>query len=285
MNILISLFLLTSLLSQHKDITIHTETKKMPFLYMKETYTEIAVLTKETPVEIEVTGPTWLKVNSRIPWHGDMKSEEPYSIIIQEDSLRERLMQKKTYVSSEIFGRGSKQYGESRYSLINVPEGTHTYTFYLWACESDTILIDFSFATPNIWTPIMPSSFTSTLTLIGEEEEQTYYTVTLENPVEIKVGSPINIKVISRLNFNKSMEGRYGYTLIVKDKEKEIENISFIAEKSEVFEYKDNREIIPSKENRFFLWFPRGTHTLTFHLEGAEAESAALLFLKEEKTK
>lgn len=285
MKTIILFLLINSLFSQNEKITFNTPTKKVPFRYMKETYTEIAVLTKDTPVEIEVTGPTWIKVNSRIPWHKDMEEEQRYTVIVQEDSLRETIFNKKTYLSKEIFGRFNTRFGESRYSLINVPEGKHIYTFFFWSAQPDTILLDFSFSIPNRWTEILPSSFTSTLTLIGAEERQTYYTVTPENPVEIKVGSPINIKIISRLNFDKSIGGRQGYTIIVYDKGKEIEKVSFVTEKSEIYEYEDRGDLIPAKENRFFLWFPRGSHTLSFHLEGTLAKSAALSILKEEQTK
>jgi hypothetical protein len=285
MKTIILFLLINSLFSQNEKIIFHTPTKKIPFRYMKETYSEIAVLTKDRTVEIEVTGPTWLKVNTRIPWHKDMEGEQRYTIIVQEDSLKETIFNKKTYLSNEIFGRFNTRYGESRYSLINVPEGKHVYTFYFWSAAPDTILLDFSFSIPNRWVEILPSSFTSTLNLMGDEEKQTYYTITPENPIKIKVGSPINIKIISRLNFDKSLGGRQGYTIIVYDKEKEIEKVSFVTEKSEIFEYEDRTDLIPSKENRFFLWFPRGSHTLTFHLEGTTAKSAALTILKEVETK
>jgi hypothetical protein len=282
MNVMLFSLLAATLFSQSGQITILSPTKREPFLYMRETYTEIAVLTKGKPVRIEVSGPTWIKVNTRIPWHDDMKGEQYYTLIAQEDSLRETIFKKKTYRSELIFGRGNKRYGESRYSFINVPEGAHT--FFFWNAASDTILLDFSFASPNIWVDIIPSSYSSTLTLIGNEEKQTYYTLSAENPVEIKVASPINIKVLTRLNYDKSMEGRYGYTLVVKEKNKEVKKVSFIAEKSEIYEYENSHDMLPSKENRFFLWFPRGTHTLSFHLEGAQGMNAAICFLKEEKT-
>ena len=89
--------------------------------------------------------------------------------------------------------------------------------------------------------------------------------------------------MLTRLNFDKSMTGRYGYTIVVKEKNKEVKKVSFIAEKSEVYEYENRSDIIPSKENRFFLWFPRGSHTLTFYLEGAAGMNAAICFLKEER--
>lgn len=283
MNILLYLFLAGSLFSQSGNISILTPTKREPFLYMKETFTEIAVLTKDTPATIEVTGPTWIKVNTRIPWHDDMKGEQYYTLIAQEDSLKETIFKKKTYRSELIFGRGNKRYGESRYSLINVPEGKHTYTFYFWGSASDTILLDFSFGSPNIWVDIIPSSYTSTLTVYGNEEKQTYYTLTEDDPVQIKAASPVNIKVLTRLSFDQSMKGRYGYTIIVKEKEKVVKKVSFIAEQSEVFEYENRTDILPSKENRFFLWFARGSHTLTFSLEGAAGMNAAISFLKEER--
>lgn len=285
MNILLYLLLAGSLFAQSGGITVLSPTKREPFLYMRETYTEIAVLTRDNPVTIEITGPTWIKVNTRIPWHTDMKGEQYYTLIAQEDSLKETIFKKKTYRSELIFGRGNKRYGESRYSLINVPEGKHTYRFYFWSSPSDTVLLDFSFASPNIWVDIIPSGFTSTLTLFGNEEKQAYYALSEDNPVEIKALSPINIKVLTRLTYDRSMKGRYGYTIIVKEKEKIIKKVSFIAEESEVYEYENRNDIIPSKENRFFLWFARGNHALTFHLEGAAGMEAAICFLKEEKAR
>ncbi len=285
MKILLLFMVLQTLFSQNAKINVLTPTKRETIRYMRETYTEIAMLTKQTPVKIEVAGPTWIKVNTRIPWHTDMQDEQTYTFIIQEDSLRETIFKKKTYRSKVIFGKNNRPYGESRYSLINVPEGKHTYTFFFWSAKPETILLDFSFASPNLWTDIIPSSYTSTLTVVGEEERQTYYNLSKDNPVEIKVASPINIKVLSRLNFDKTMNGRYGFTIVVKENDKELRKVSFVTEKSEVYKYENRKDSSPSKENRFFLWFARGNHTLTFYLEGTHAKNAVLCFLKEEKTR
>jgi len=285
MKSLLLLMLINLVFAQASEIKVRTPTRKEPIRYMKETMTEVALLTKKTPVQIEVTGPTWLKVNSRIPWQSDMKGEENYTLIIQEDSLKERIMKKKTYLSKEIFGKNNKRYAESRYSLINVPEGKHIYNFFFWNAPVDTILLDFSFASPNIWTDIIPSSFSKTLTLVGAEEKQTCYMLTPDMPLEIKVSSPINIKVLTRINFDKTLKGRQGYTVVVKEKEKEVRRTSFVTEKSMIYEYENTRELIPSKESKVFLWFPRGNHRLTFHLQGTEAKSAAISFLKEASTK
>ncbi|TES92545.1 MAG: hypothetical protein E3J87_05155 [Candidatus Cloacimonadota bacterium] len=285
MKTLIVIILMNTLISVGGKIKINTPTRMEPIRYMKETFTEIASLTKENTVEIEVTGPTWLKVNTRLPWHKDMEGEESYTIIVQEDSVKETIFKKKTYLSKEIFGRNNRRYGESRYSLINVPEGKHTYIFFFWSAKPETILLDFSFASPSLWTEIIPSSYSSTLTLIGAEERQTYYTISQDSPLEIKVTSPINIKVLTRLNFDKTLKGRKGYTIIVKDNDEVFKVVSFVAEKSDVYDYDNRKDLIPSKENRFFLWFARGNHTLTFHLEGTEAKTGAICFLKETKSK
>lgn len=283
MRIMILFFLINSLFSQNDKITIHTQTEKKPLHYVKETPTEVAVLTRETPVEIEVLGPSWLKVDTRIPWHSDMEGEEQYTIIVQEDSTKETIFEKETFISKVIFGKNNKRYGESRYSLINIPEGKHVYTFYLWQAKPETVLLDFSFTIPKLWTEILPSNFSSTVTIIGNEERQTYYTLEQEKPVDIKVTSPINIKVLSRLNFDESMHGKKGYTILVKENDKVIKKVSFTTEKSEVFECENKESIIPSKENRFFLWLPRGNHTLTFHLDTPDGYTASICFLKEEK--
>jgi hypothetical protein len=283
MKIMILFFLINSLFLQNDKITIHAPTEKKPLHYVKETPTKVTVLTKEKPVEIEVLGPTWLKVDTRIPWHSDMKGEEQYTIIVQEDSTKETIFEKETFISKVIFGKNNKRYGESRYSLMNVPEGKHVYTFYLWKAKPETVLLDFSFTVPKIWTEILPSNFYSTVTVVGNEERQTYYTLKQDEPIEIKVTSPINIKVLSRLSFDKSMRGKKGYTILVKENDKEIKKVSFTTEKSEVFKYENNESIIPSKENRFFLWFPRGSHTLTFHLHAPDGYKASICFLKEEK--
>ncbi len=284
MKIFVLIILINLTLAQGGKITVRTPTEKKHMKYMKENITEVAVLTKEAPVEIEVSGPTWIKVNSRIPWHSDMKGEQNYTIIIQEDSLKERIMNKKTYVSKQIFGKNNSRYGESRYSLVNIPEGKHLYTFFLWSAPSDTVFLDFSFASPNIWTEIIPSSFSKALTLSGAEEKQTWYVLTPDSPLEIKISSPINIKVLTRMNFDKTLKGRQGYSIIVKENGKELRNTSFLTDKSMIYEYGKRKDLIPSKENKFFMWFPRGNHTLAFCLQGTQAKSVSLRFLKEEKS-
>jgi hypothetical protein len=76
------------------------------------------------------------------------------------------------------------------------------------------------------------------------------------------------------------MEDNLQYKIFVKEEEKTIKEVIFNAEKSNVYRYENTSTIIPSKEDKFFLWFARGDHTLSFHLENAK--TASLCFLKEE---
>jgi hypothetical protein len=268
---------------QDDYLKVDSPTTQIQLFYIKERPAEVAFLTKKNPVKIEVVGPTWIKIDTRIPWHNDMEGEQRYSIIVQEDDIRETIFRKKTFISDVIFGRNGKRYGESRYSLINVPSGKHVYTFFLWEAAPDTVLLSFSLTEQRFWSEIVPTRYSSSRTIIGKEERQQYYTVSEDSSIEIEISSPITIKVLARLNFDETMVNEQQYKIIVKEKEKKIKEVIFDTKKSNVYRYENTSTIIPSKEDKFFLWFARGDHTLSFHLENAK--SASLCFLKEESNK
>ncbi len=271
--------LINSLLLQNNEIRVNSPTRELSLLYIKERPTEVSALTAENPVSIEISGPAWLKVDTRIPWHGSTELEQRYSIIVQEDSIRETMLRKRTFISGSIFGENDERYGESRYSLINVPHGIHTYTFFLWNADVDTVFLSFSFSEQHFWEEIKPIHYSFSLLLTGKEEEQTFYMLSNESPIQLKVSSPITLKVLTRLNYDKMTQEETEYTIVVKEEGKVIKSVSFEAEPSTVYEYESKTDLHPSKEDKFFLLFPRGDHTLSFHLQNAH--SAALSFLKE----
>ncbi|MCK4255779.1 hypothetical protein KAX35_02735, partial [candidate division WOR-3 bacterium] len=78
------------------------------------------ILTREKPLIINVDGPTWLRVYTRILWQEDMKESEKYRIIIERDGEDDRIVKmtaKKSGVSS-VFGQDVSKW---RSFYINVP--------------------------------------------------------------------------------------------------------------------------------------------------------------------
>lgn len=244
---------------------------------------EYYLLARKGPVEIRVDGPTSLKVHTRLLWREEMEPIQTYKLIVQEDGYREKVVSKTTVKSASAFSPPDQEWGESRYFLLQVPEGEHVYKFSLWEAATDTIGLRFAFAEPKDWVSLVPTRHEGVLEAVEGEKEETYYLATPETSVMLKITGPERLKVVSRLNYDPTTKGLQGYTIVVEEKGVELEKKAFRTYKSELVEYKERGDLIPSKADRLYLDVPKGEHTLDFRLVGTLARSVSLQFLIQEK--
>lgn len=271
-NLLLSLFFAQIIsTSPQSEVKIKIQTFK------EESY---FLLTKSQPFEIKVSGPTWLRIYTRIPWSGDKKGTKLYKIILQEDEIKERFETFETeYSSVAHFDKMILSKWRSFY--INVPEGSHTYRFIHWRAPSDTIFLRFTNESPGRWQDISALSYNAKLELIEDEKIIDYYELTPEKPVILEIEGPKKLKIISRLNLESNTQDERVYSITVKEKNKIIKSTHFRAYRSEVVHYKNHSEIIPSNPHNFFINVRKGVHRYEFILTGGTG--CGLRFLVETK--
>ncbi len=273
---MISVILLL-LINQIANIAPGNEVKIKIQTLKEESY---YVLTKKQPVEIKVSGPTWLRVYTRIPWSGEKKGARLYKLILQEDEIKEKFITLESEYS-KVSRIDNIRLSKWRSFYINVSEGTHSYRFIHWRAPSDTIFLRFTNELPSRWQDVTPLSYNAKLDLVEDEKIINYFEVTREKPVILEIEGPKKLKIISRLNLNPDAQGEHIYSIIVKEKGKKIKSVNYRAYISETVHYNNRPSISPSSPHGFFLNVRKGIHRYEFYIENGA--TCGLRFLVESK--
>ncbi len=272
-NILFVLLMFT----QTINISPRSEAKIKIHTTKEESY---VVLTKDQPLEIKASGPTWIRVYTRIPWYGEKKGAKVYKLILQEDGIKEKFVTQETEYSS-IARLEKIRLSKWRSFYINVPAGLHTYRLIFWRAPVDTILLKFTNESPGKWQDITPLSYSAQLELVEDERILNYYELIPEKPVIIEIEGPKKLKVISRLNLVIPAQGEQMYSITIKEKSKVKKSTSFRAYSSETCYYKNRSDIVPSNPHTMFINIPKGIHRYEFVLNNNS--SCGLRFMVEAK--
>lgn len=257
-----NLFWLFILLGQTINVTPQYEAKIKIQTSKEESYT---ILTKNQPVEFKVSGPTWIRVYTRIPWTGEKKDTKIYKLILQEDDIKEKFITQETEYSS-VARLDKIRLSKWRSFFINVPQGLHTYRLVYWRAPSDTILLKFASESPGKWQDIPALSYNTKLNLIENEKITNYYEATPAKPVIIEITGPKKIKITSRLNLLTNAQVEELYIVMIKKNGKIVKTLNLRAYRSETVHYSEGTDITPSNPHTFYLNVPRGTHRYEFWL-------------------
>lgn len=270
-----NLFCLLILLGQTINISPQYEVKIKIQTSKEESY---SILTKNQPVEIKISGPTWIRVYTRIPWAGEKKGTKIYKLILQEDDIKEKFITQETEYSS-VARLDKIRLSKWRSFYINVPEGLHTYRLIHWRVPSDTILLKFTNELPGKWQDVSALSYNTKLNLIEDEKVINYYESTPEKPAIIEIEGPKKLKIISRLNLTPTAQGEQIYSITVKEKGKTIKSTKFRAYCSETVHYDNRANITPSNPHNFYLNVRKGIHRYEFLMDSGT--SCGLRFMVE----
>jgi hypothetical protein len=279
---LLCVFSLASSTAGEKDITVKSSAREITISVVERVDRQYYLLEKEKPVEIEVTGPTWLRVYTRLFWTEKLTGNQSYKIILQEDDEQEKVITKETEKSSTARGSSNSSFSEWRSFFIDVPSGTHHYRFILWRSPSEKVALRFAFEAPPTWSDVTPSTYHSAVQTVEEELIVAYYCASAKKPVTVTIEGPQRLKVTARLNYGSTVEGEQNYTITVREGKQVLETASFKTYKSETIRYTGKTDLIPSKSDVFYLDIPPGKHHLTFAMEGLAASAALRIEMKEE---
>lgn len=260
-------------------VEVKQGTRIIDISVIKRVTQQYYLLTKDKPIELNIMGPTWLRVYTRLLFKPELKGKVGYKIIVSEDE-EERIVSLETEKSKSAVGPANQEFGKWRSFFIEVPKGINNYKFTLWQAKSETVAVRFNIEKPKEWTQIVPPG-TFSSSLIAEEAGKTirYYELGINEPIKIEFVGPLRLKVGTRLNYDITMQGRQNFTIVVQEKGQELQKSTFKVNKSETIKYQNKTEVVPSVERFFYLQIPAGKHQLEFRLEGTLGKSAGLRFL------
>lgn len=228
-------------------------------------------VTETEKVTLEISGPTRIRVLTRLAPPLEDSKEYNYSVFYEKDNDGKRHESKlKTEISDVSFLNNKKNVGQSRSIYIRIPRGEHTYEF---STKKETIYLRF-FKREINRISYSPIDCANVVKLIYEERELDYYRATEDKPVTLDVIGDTKVKVIARLEYTPQMSGERSYRVEVRENGDVVKTYSLSTYKSEVTTYKKEKHLIPSKGETFFLEVPEGKHTYTFR--GLESDSNVL---------
>lgn len=263
------------LFAQIKGIDASGEIKVNIRTSRDETY---QLLTKTRPLVINVDGPTWLRVYTRIPVRADEKGVKRYKLILQENDLKERFITLETE-RSRVARMADVRLSKWRSFYIRVPRGPNTYRVVIWTAPSDSVLARVAYEAPVKWQDIPPAAYNAKLQATEEEKVIDYFEATTARPVVVSITGPAKLKVITRLGYSPAMNDDQVYNVTVKDNDRIVKNSNFRAYRSETTAYHNRLDVVPSNPHSFYLTLKKGSHRLEFSIAGSQAEAAGFRFL------
>lgn len=244
---------------------------------VKRVEQEYYLLTKNQPLEVSCSGPSSLRIFTRLLWHNDFQNKENYKLSIKHDE-DEKILAFESEISKSAWGAKKEYYGKWRSFYLDVPKGTTDYKLTLIEAKSETVAVRFSFEKPREYKKKVPESPFTELQFVDKEKITSYYETKTNSPVKLKVEGPIRLKVVCRLNYDYTLEGKQSFTITAVLQGKEWQSKTFRVSKSETGLYKNAPQLLPSTPQNFFINVPPGTFLVEFHLKGSLAKSAGLAF-------
>lgn len=262
------------------SLEIKQKTRTIDISVIKRVTQQYYLLTKDQPIELNVAGPNWLRVYTRLLFKPEMTGKVIYKIIIGQ-SEEARIISLETEKSNSAIGPTNQEFGKWRSFFIEVPKGVNNYKFALLPVSSETVAIRFNIEKPEEWASLKLEPGTASGKLDVEEAGiiTGYYELETNQPIKFQLEGPLRLKVGARLNYDVTMEGVQKFTVIVLENGKELQRATFRIGKSETAKYQNKPEVIPSSECTFYVQIPAGKHELEFQLNETMAKSAGLRFL------
>lgn len=270
--------LILCILTQIKEINPN-ETVEIETITRKEI--EYILLTKEEPLSFTVEGPTHIRVYTRILWPAGDEGSKIYKVILQENEIDEKIIALETQVSRVTTDKKGRPVSKWRSFYIDIREGSNKYKIIHWLSPKDTILVKFTYASPEKWQDIPATDYSDMIETIEEERFIQYYELKMGEQLMLRIKGPSRLKVIVRLNYNRNIKGDQNYMILVEDNER-LEKFHLKCYKSEVIAYKDRKDIIPSNARTFYIELKEGWHNLKFDFAGTAAMSVSLRFQTKE---
>ncbi|MCB9357203.1 MAG: hypothetical protein H6506_01380 [Calditrichaeota bacterium] len=220
-----------------------------------------------------IEGPSQLKVMSRATL--EKSDQRPdYSIeVLLEEGKKPRTIHHTSKLSEKAdLPDGSTGYlGVLRSKVIDIPSGKHNVILRLPDGSKDKVYVRLSQKT-NEFTggtsvvAMTPFEYTTAVDLVSNETAYTYYRVGGEDRVALKLVGPATLKVLSRIEFGPEMKGNQRWKIQLMEDGNAKKTYSLAANNSDVIQYRQPSQYVPSRAETFFVEIPSGEHVYEFRL-------------------
>lgn len=229
-------------------------------------------LRKGSEIEVRVTGPTKLRVISRvqIPSSAD---ERRYTYFVRRDDGDWVKFIRRSSVSSQahLARKSAANVSVSKKHIMKVPAGTHTYGFRLAKKSTRHVFLRFhlregDFGAPTDVVAMTPQIHSELVDLVVREKVTTYYRVGEGREIALTLIGPATLKVLARLEFDPDMRGQQNFRVQVFEDAVIKATYPLTAIKSDLCQYEEASSLVPAKAETFYLDIPGGEHGYRFVL-------------------
>ena len=228
-------------------------------------------------VVVEVTGPAAMHVITRVEIEGrKARGEYVYAWKMDDkDWLQVTHYAKPSEVASL---HGAAEISVSRQDQIEIPEGTHRYTFRRPPSENRRLFFRITSRPRNPLqnadlTPLQPILFGEVWQVIVRETNFDYYVARTGEVIVLEVVGPTTIKVVSRLDYDAMMMGEKTYRIKVFENEWLKNTYVIQAKPSSVAYYEKQKGHLPGKGSSFYVSVPKGRHSYRFEFVDGDQTS------------
>lgn len=248
-------------------------------------------ISPDQPLEVEFVGPRKVLVHIRNAFLETEKNAKEYrvNVLMDEHNYDEFVFRTRPSRYAVFQNQGGKMLmGRLRRFMVEVPEGRHMLRFFQTAPGSQEPLYLRFFTSENLSksskrVSMSPDEYDEVVTLIYQEKEHSYYRMNSEKPVKLSVVGPTELKVITRLEFNRRMKGKHSYQIQINEDDQLIQTRQYRTYKSDVASYHEVSSLSPGRSRSFLISVPKGKHVYTLKPVGLQSESVIVKILIPQK--
>ncbi len=235
------------------------------------------LITSKHPFEMEVTGPSTVRFYTRLVFSDPSIKSGRYSLILEEDTVRQKIVSKSTTISKTSRWNGFRL-GKWRSFVVEVPPGKHTYRIHLFDAPFDSVLIRPVILEYNLWNETPPVSTSSQLIAV-ENNSPVRYWISKDGRFQFQVDGASKARIYMRYNFHENESEPQSFDVIVYIDSNPVVEKSFTVMKSRAVYYQDRADLTPSVRKAVWIDVPPGAHKITVET----SRNVAVRFLTNKK--
>ncbi|MEI6851437.1 MAG: hypothetical protein WCL06_01290 [Bacteroidota bacterium] len=228
-------------------------------------------LSRDSATHISVKGPGKLTLTTFARFTRESPDSISYTVVYKIDNTDVR-----AFTANKVIRAGRDVYIQAvedkpstvKTFSIKVKPGVHDYDF-LMLYKSPQVDLRYKFVPDSVieWKDKSSLNDSSQVDIkIDKLSTKSYYRFSAESPQTFKVKGPTSLRVITRLEFNYTMQGLISYRVSVKRNDTIIGTYKLEGFPSQEAQYANNRKLIPGSVQEFFLDVPAGDNSYEFTL-------------------
>jgi hypothetical protein len=228
--------------------------------------------TRQSPLQFEVQGPTWLRVYVRLWWPSGATGARRYGLVLKQDES-ERPVEFETGVSPTTFGPRGHKLGEWRSFFVQVPAGTARYSLAVTGAE--TVAVRLALQAPRPWESVEIGGARK-LTLAEGSDTTGLYECDAGQSLAVALSGPCRVRVRARLSFEPGLPGAQNFVVTVTEDKTELARRNLKVARSPSASFVEEGGVVPSTERTLRFNLGAGEHMLLVGLGGTLAKWGAL---------